>query len=137
MAKLTEGQASFLRDSPYVGIVTTLRADGSPHSSVVWIDVDETGRPGFNTVRHGAKARHLERDQRVSLLVVDPQNPWRWVSLSGAGELVDAGADTQIDKLAKKYIDKDEYPWRNPEETRVSVWITPARSESMGLEEEG
>lgn len=134
MAKLTEAQLSFLRDNPYVGVATTLRSDGSPQTTVVWVDVDDSGRPGFNTARHRAKARHLERDPRVSLLVVDPQNPFQWVSVSGTADLVDDGADAQMDKLAKKYLDEDVYPWRSPEEQRVTVWITPRTVDSSGFD---
>jgi len=45
------------------------------------------------------------------------------------------GADAQIDKLAKKYLGKDEYPWRNPEETRVKVLIKPEKVDATGFDE--
>jgi PPOX class probable F420-dependent enzyme len=134
MAKLTEAQTAFLRDNPFVGVATTLRDDGSPHNTVVWVDVDDTGSPSFNTARGRAKPRHIVKDPRVSLTMVDPQNPWHWVSVSGKAELVDEGADGQIDKLAKKYLGKDEYPWRNPEEQRVTVRITPEHVDSAGFD---
>lgn len=132
MANLTEKQSEFL-DNPFVGTVTTLRSDGSPHSTVVWVD-RENSYPSFNTARGRAKERHLERDPRISLLVVDPRDPYRWVALSGEAELVDEGADDQIDKLAKKYLGKDEYPWRSPEERRVKVRIRPEKVDSSGLD---
>jgi hypothetical protein len=44
------------------------------------------------------------------------------------------GADAQIDKLAKKYLGKDEYPWRNAEEQRVKVRITPEHVSSSGFD---
>lgn len=120
-------------DHPYVATVTTLRADGSPHSTVVWL---ETGPDAlwFNTARHRAKARYIEADPRVSLMVVDPENAYRWVSISGRAELVGEGADAQIDRLAKKYLGKDEYPWRSADEQRVGVRIVPDRVEAYGLE---
>ena len=132
MAELDEVKAEFL-DNPFVGIVTTLREDGSPHTTVVWVDVDDEGVL-FNTATGRAKPRHLERDPRVSLLVLDPNNPYKWVSVSGKAELTDDGADAQIDRLAKKYLGKDEYPWRNPNERRVSVRISPEKVESTGLD---
>jgi PPOX class probable F420-dependent enzyme len=133
MAELDETQAAFL-DNPFVGIVTTLREDGSPHSTVVWVD-REDGEVSFNTARGRAKPRHLERDPRVSLLVLDPNNPYKWVSVSGKAELTDDGADAQIDRLAKKYLGKDEYPWRNPQEQRVKVRIRPEKIDSTGFDE--
>ena len=133
MAKLDDEKAAFL-DNPFVGIATTLREDGSPHSTVVWVD-REDGEVSFNTARGRAKPRHIERDPRVSLLVIDPSNPYKWVAVSGQAELTDEGADAQIDRLAKKYLGKDEYPWRNPEEQRITVRIHPERVEATGLDE--
>jgi hypothetical protein len=65
--------------------------------------------------------------------VVDPNDPYKWVAVSGSAELTEEGADAQIDKLAKKYLGQDEYPWRNPAETRVSVRITPEKVDSAGF----
>ena len=132
MAKLGEKPRKFLDESPNVGVATTLREDGSPHSTIVWVDVED-GKVSFNTARGRAKSKHLERDPRASLLMVDPNNAWKWVAVSGPAELTEEGADAQIDKLAKKYLGKDEYPWRNPAETRVSVRITPERVDSAGF----
>ncbi len=70
MASLTETQQKFL-EHPYVGVVTTLRPDGSPHSTVVWVDVERTASP-FNTAYGRTKPANLEHDPRVSLTVVDP-----------------------------------------------------------------
>jgi PPOX class probable F420-dependent enzyme len=131
---LADAQRTFLDKSPFVGIATTLRDDGSPHSTVVWVDV-ENGSVGFNTARGRAKERHLKSDPRVSLLVVDPNDPYKWVAVSGKAQLTEDGADAQIDKLAKKYLGKDEYPWRNPAETRVSVKITPEKVDSAGFDQ--
>jgi PPOX class probable F420-dependent enzyme len=133
MAALAEEQKHFLEENPYVGTVTTLRRDGSPHSTVVWVDV-RNGAVGFNTARGRAKTRHLERDPRVSLLVVDPNDPYKWVAVTGYAELTEDGADGQIDKLAKKYIGQETYPWRKSAEQRVSVWITPENVDSAGFD---
>lgn len=124
----------FLDDNPYVGTVTTLREDGSPHSTIVWVDVVD-GKVSFNTARGRAKVDHLERDPRASLLVVDPADEYRWVAVSGPIQMTEDGADEQIDKLAKKYIGKDEYPWRNPAETRVKVLIEPEKVDATGFDE--
>ncbi len=90
----------------------------------------------FNTARGRAKPRYLEHDPRASLLVVDPNDPYKWVAVGGHVELTEEGADEQIDKLAKKYLGKDEYPFRNPEETRVSVRITPEHVDASGFDEQ-
>jgi PPOX class probable F420-dependent enzyme len=134
VAKLEEEQKKFLDENPFVGTVTTIRPDGSPHSTVVWVDVED-GKVSFNTARGRAKPTYLEQDPRASLLVVDPDDPYRWVAVSGPAELTEEGAETQIDKLAKKYIGKDEYPFRQPDETRVKVLIEPQKVDSSGFDE--
>ena len=135
MPALTSDQAAFLADNAYYGVVTTLRRDGSPHSTVVWVDVDANGLPGFNTAHGRAKTRNLERDPRAVLTVVNPENGYQWLSVSGTASLDDEGADAQIDKLAKKYLDADSYPFRKDGERRVRVPITPERIEAHGFGE--
>lgn len=132
MRDLSDRQKEFL-DNPYVGVVTTLRADGSPQTTVVWVD-REDGLVSFNTAYGRRKPANLERDPRISVLVLNPNDPYRWVAVEGTAELTTEGADAQIDRLAKKYLGKDEYPWRNPEERRVSVRIHPTRTDSYGLD---
>lgn len=132
MASLTEAQRQFL-DNPYVGVVTTLRSDGSPHSTVVWVE-NENGAVSFNTAIGRAKERHLRTDPRVSLIVVDPANAYQWVSVSGRGELTQEDADPQIDRLAKKYLDKDEYPFRSADEQRIKVKISADKVGASGFE---
>jgi PPOX class probable F420-dependent enzyme len=132
MATLDDTARKFL-DQPFVGTVTTLRSDGSPHSTIVWVDTD-TGEVSFNTATGRAKEKHLRNDPRVSVLVVDPENTYKWVAVSGTAELTTDGADEQIDRLAKKYLGKDEYPWRNPEEERIMVRIRPEHVETAGLD---
>ena len=134
MAKLDEKKTQFLKENPYVGVVTTLREDGSPHSTVVWVDVDDDGNVSFNTASGRAKPRHIEKDPRVSLIVVDPQNAYQWVAISGRADMTTDDAEPQIDRLAKKYLGKDEYPWRNPEEQRLKVQIRPEKVDSSGFE---
>ena len=123
MAKLTEKQAQFL-ENPYYGVVTTLRPDGSPHSTVVWVDVVD-GNPAFNTAYPRVKPANLENDPRASLVVIDPGNSYKWLSVDGRVELTTDGANDQIDKLARKYTEHDKYPWHKEGEERVSVRIIP------------
>jgi PPOX class probable F420-dependent enzyme len=130
--ELTEAQRAFL-EKPFVGVVTDLRPDGSPHSTVVWVDVDDEG-VSFNTAWPRAKPRYLDADPRVSLVVLDPGDPYRWVSVSGSATLVEVGANEQIDRLAKKYTGADAYAGHKPEETRVTVRIDPRWIESRGLD---
>jgi PPOX class probable F420-dependent enzyme len=133
VANLTDEQRAFLRENPFPGDVTTLRKDGSPHSTVVWID-EVDGEVWFNTAVGRAKERHLRNDPRASVLVVDPSNQYRWVSVSGTATLQSEGADAHIDKLAKKYLGQDSYPWRDPNQQRIIVRIRPEHVDSTGLD---
>jgi PPOX class probable F420-dependent enzyme len=134
MAQLSDAQRSFIADNPYVGTVTTLREDGSPHNTIVWVDTENDGLT-FNTAVGRAKERHLRSDPRIAITVVDPENTYKWVSVSGRAELTTDGADDQIDKLAKKYLGEEKYPWRSPEETRISVKIQPEQVDASGFDQ--
>ena len=129
---VTEKEREFL-ENPFVGVVTTLRRDGSPQSTVVWVDVDDKG-VSINTAYGRVKPRNLARDPRLSLVVVDPGDPYTWLKVSGTGTLVDEGADAQIDRLSKKYTGRDVYASRAPGEQRVSVRIAIEKIESRGLD---
>ena len=131
MTELTEAERGFL-ENPFVGVVTTLQADGSPQSTVVWVDVDDEGI-SINTAYGRVKPRNLQHDPRLSLVVVDPRDAYRWFKVMGTGRLVDEGADEQIDRLSKKYTGREKYASRQPGEKRVTVRIEPTRTLSRGL----
>jgi len=129
---LTDEQRRFL-EQPYYATVTTVRDDGSPHTTVVWVDVDDEGVL-FNTATGRAKPRHIERDPRVSLTVIDPENGYKWISVDGRAEMTTEGANASIDKLAKKYLGQDSYPWHKPEEQRLIVRIRPDHVQAHGFD---
>ena len=133
MRRLTANERAFL-ENPFVGIVTTLQRDGAPQSTVVWVDVDDEG-VSVNTAYGRVKPRNLARDPRISLVVVDPGDAYRWFKVAGTAALVDDGADAQIDRLSKKYTGRDVYASRQPGEQRVSVRITPDRILSRGIDD--
>jgi PPOX class probable F420-dependent enzyme len=132
MAKLNDAQAEFLRN-PYYAVITTLRPDGTPHQTVVWVDADD-GDVLINTAEGRAKPRHMRANPNVSVAVVDPANGYHSLVVSGKAELSHDGADAHIDKLAKKYLDADSYPFRKEGEVRVVVRIRPERIESAGFD---
>jgi PPOX class probable F420-dependent enzyme len=132
MAKLNDAQAEFLRN-PYYAVITTLRPDGTPHQTVVWVDADD-GDVLINTAEGRAKPRHMRANPNVSVAVVDPANGYHSLVVSGKAELSHDGADAHIDKLAKKYLDADTYPFRKEGEVRVVVRIRPERIESAGFD---
>ena len=126
MAQLSDAQRAFLQDNPFVGTVTTLRDDGSPHSTVVWIDATDDAVL-FNSPASGAKVRHIRADPRISVVVIDPAEMYRWVGVTGTAEIVEEGADEHIDALTMKYMGLDKHPFQHPGDTRVIVRIHPDR----------
>ena len=133
MTKLSEKQAELLRGRNW-GTVTTLRADGSPHSTPVWVDTDGENVL-FNTAVGRAKERHLRRDPRISVVVLPADDQQSgYVSVTGTAELSEEGAVDHIDKLAKKYIGADKYPYLQPGERRIIVKVTPEKVDGFGID---
>ncbi len=111
---------------------TTVMADGSPQTSPVWVDIDGDDIL-VNSAVGRVKDKNVRRDPRVAVSAVDPENPYH--ALMVRGRVVDIttdGADDLIDALAKKYLDKDKYPFRAPGEVRVTYRIRPEKVGTMG-----
>jgi PPOX class probable F420-dependent enzyme len=111
--------------------LATLMPSGAPQVTPVWCDYDGK-HVLFNTARGRQKDRNLGRDARVALAIIDPDNPYRYMEVRGTiVEVTEKGADAHIDKMAKKYLDKDVYPFRRPGEVRVIYKIEPTRVSGM------
>jgi PPOX class probable F420-dependent enzyme len=116
-----------LLTKPTFANVATLNADGSPQVTPVWVDYDGT-HVLINTARGRVKAKNLAHEPRVAVSISDPENPYRYLSIQGRViEMTEAGSDAHIDKMAKKYLGKDKYPYRAPGEVRVIVKIAPEK----------
>lgn len=112
---------------PAFASLATVNADGTPQVTPVWVDWDGTHLL-VNTARGRVKDRNLQRDPRVALAIPDPENPYRYLGIQGrVVKMTEEGADAHIDKMAKKYLNKDKYPFRAPGEQRVLVSIEPAK----------
>jgi PPOX class probable F420-dependent enzyme len=125
MAQITDPAVSELLTKPNHAVLSTLNADGSIHSAVVWLNVED-GKLALNSARGRTWPTNLERDPRATLLVLNQENPYEYVEIRGEAELTDEGADEHIDTLAQKYINQDKYPWRSPDEERVKILVTPS-----------
>lgn len=123
---LTEA-AKRLLAQPYICNLATLMPDGSPHLTPVWVDHD--GQYILvNTAEGRQKPKNARRDPRVALDIVNPNDPYDVLALRGRIVSLDhEGADAHIDKLAKKYLGKDTYPFRREGEQRVILRIEPER----------
>jgi PPOX class probable F420-dependent enzyme len=114
-----------LLQAPNFAHVSTIREDGSAHATLTWVDV-EGDEIHLNSAEGRAWPANLRRDGRITLLVPDNDNPYRYAMIRGrlAGEDHET-ADEHIDQLAKKYLGQDEYPFRQPGEQRVRFRIAP------------
>jgi PPOX class probable F420-dependent enzyme len=127
MSEKIEGRAKELLQAKNFADVATLRADGSVQTSPAWVDVHE-GRAVLNSAEGRAWPRNLQRDPRVTMTVQNLENPYEYVTIRGrVVERTHEGADEHIDKLAKKYLGKDSYPFRQSGEQRVILRVEPER----------
>jgi PPOX class probable F420-dependent enzyme len=124
MAKLQDKDIKLFEDKN-LAHVATLRTDGSPLVTVTWIDWDGENVV-FNTAIGRAKERHLRRHPQAGVEVLDPNDQYHYVSVSGPVEL-EAGqaAEDHIDKLAKKYLGVDVYPDHHPDRPRIICRVKP------------
>jgi len=112
--------------------LATLMPDGTPQVTPVWFDYDGKNLI-FNSARGRQKDKNVRRDSRVTLTILDPENPYRYLEVRGrVTDITQEGADDSINKLAKKYLDKDVYPFRQPGEVRVLYTVRPEKVQGMG-----
>ena len=120
-------RARALIEGKNFGNLATIMPDGSPHVAPVWIDID-AGDVLVNTAEGRQKMKNIRRDPRVAIDILNNENPYEMVTLRGrVVELTHEGADAHIDKLAKKYLGRDSYPFRSPDEQRVILRIEPEK----------
>ena len=112
--------------------LATLMPDGSPQVTPVWCDLDGD-QVIVNSAKGRQKDKNIRRDPRVALAIIDPENPYRYLEIRGrVVEITEQGADAHIDKMAKKYLGADKYPYRQPSEVRVMFKIQPGHTNTMG-----
>jgi PPOX class probable F420-dependent enzyme len=98
----------------------------------VWFDYTG-GVIRVNTAKGRVKARNLKNGSPVALAIMDPEETYRYIQIRGhVRRVLEEGADAHIDSLAKKYLGKDKYPFRQPNEVRVMYEIEPAAASGMG-----
>jgi PPOX class probable F420-dependent enzyme len=110
----------------------TLMSDGTPQVTPVWFDWDGT-HIRVNSAKGRVKDRNMRARPAVAVSIVDPDNVYRYLSIRGrVVEVTEQGADAHIDALAKKYLGKDTYPFRQAGEIRVTYKIRPEHVGGMG-----
>jgi PPOX class probable F420-dependent enzyme len=119
---------------PVHGVLTTMMPDGTPQSSIVWVDYDWEDVL-INTTMERRKGRNMQANPKVTVLVIDPNDSSRWIEVRGrVREMARDGAETHADKLTQRYCPGkrrfygDIYPpEQKQKETRVIVKMQPIK----------
>ncbi|MEU6096408.1 PPOX class F420-dependent oxidoreductase [Streptomyces sp. NPDC047079] len=122
-------EAVALLRRPNPSVIATLRADGAPVSAPTWY-LWEDGRVLVNMDEGRVRLKHLRRDPRVTLTVLDEGDWYTHVTLIGrVTEMYDDEGLADIDRLSRHYTGK---PYPNRERRRVSAWIEVDRWHGWG-----
>ncbi len=111
--------------------IATIGPNGEPQSNPVWVDWD--GRYlKFSQTTARQKYRNLRRDSRIAVSALDPEQPYRYLEVRGRVVNIEDDQDNAfINRLAKKYVDADEYPYHQPGDHRVILYVEPEHTTSM------
>jgi PPOX class probable F420-dependent enzyme len=127
---LPQSVKKIMEDKAY-GHVVTLGAGGKPQVTMVWMDVDGDDVL-FNTAEGRVKPKNLRRDPRIVISVQDRNDLQSHLVFHGTATVTEAGADDHIDKLAKRFLGADKYPFRRPGEKRLIVRVKVDRIGGYG-----
>jgi len=131
MTKLPASHIDILHKVAFAHFATIM-ADGSPQVSPVWVD-EKDGYILINSAQGRVKDKNVRRNPNVAVSITDPDNGYRMLAIRGrVVDIITEGADAHIDKMAKKYMGKDSYPFRQPSEVRVIYKIEPTSANTMG-----
>ena len=132
MASIPYNYLDLVQQKKAFANLATAMADGSPQVTPVWFDYTD-GAIRVNTAKGRVKSRTLRPGAPVALAIMDPDNPYRYIQVRGhVRRSTEQGADAHIDSLAKKYLGKDSYPFRQPGEVRMMYEIEPVSVSGMG-----
>ena len=121
-----------LVERPVLAHVATLGPHGEPQNNPVWFDMQD-GLIRFSQTTARQKYRNVQKDDRVSFSIVDPENPDRYLEIRGTLDHIEPDPEYAfINSMAKKYLNEDKYPWLQPGEERVVVTFRPERTTQMG-----
>ena len=121
-----------LLESTALAHVATLGPEGEPQSNPVWFDWDGE-HVKFSQTKTRQKYHNLQRDPRIALSIVDPENPYRYLEIRGKVTHVEEDPNIDfISSMAKKYLGVDRYPYHQPGDERVVVFVQPEHTSQMG-----
>ena len=126
LKEITPDVQKLFKEKNFASFATVMK-DGSPQVTPVWVDYDE-GNIMINTAEGRVKQRNVTRNPKVAVSITDSTNPYTMVTVRGTiTEQTNQGADEHIDKMAKKYLGVDKYPFRAQGEKRILLRVRPER----------
>lgn len=128
---IPEGYVDLL-DTTALAHVATIGPHGEPQNNPVWFDWDGENLK-FSQTKTRQKHKNLGREPRIALSIVDPENPYRYIEVRG--EVVRVEEDPNLDfinAMAKKYIGVEEYPYHQPGDERIILYVEPRHTTQMG-----
>lgn len=129
-----------LLDGPVTACLATTKASGRTQLTPVWVNHDGT-HLNLNSVRDRVKDRNIRARPDLTLLLINPENPYHWISIEGTVvDTIDEDdperghlATESIDDLAECYLGNRPYPLRDPNgEIRALYKVEPTRIMTFG-----
>jgi PPOX class probable F420-dependent enzyme len=130
-SQIPEGYEDLLETTALIH-VATIGPDGEPQSNPVWFDWDGE-HIKFSQTKTRQKFKNVERDSRIAISIVDPDNPYRYLEVRGEVTKIEEDPKNDfINAMAKKYLGKDEYPYHQPGDERIVLYLEPEHTTQMG-----
>lgn len=129
-----------LLTEPVTATLATMNKNGRPQLTPIWVS-DDGERINLNTARGRLKDRNLRARPDASLCLLDPNDPYHFVTIDGTvDEIIEEDdpekghlATENIDAHAEKYMGTRPYPLRNPKgEVRVLFKLRPTKILTFG-----
>ena len=124
MASLNDPEVRGLLEPANFATLSTHNPDGTIHSTVVWMSLED-GVFAVNGAQGRQWSNNIERDPHVTVCVFPAADPYEYVEIRGTTSASREDADDHINRLAKRYIGQDVYPFRGPGEVRLKFAIAP------------
>ncbi|MDO0927113.1 PPOX class F420-dependent oxidoreductase [Streptomyces sp. TG1A-8] len=129
MTAVLSDRLKSLLDGPVFIVVGTLQPDGGPQMSPVWVKRDGDDIL-FSTTVDRRKKKNLDRDPRVTVVVMNPEQPYEYAEIRGTADMTTDGGRELIDELSQKYTGRkyaDFNPASAQDAERVVVRIRPQK----------
>jgi PPOX class probable F420-dependent enzyme len=112
----------------HFAFIGTINKDGSPQVTPTWIDLGQDGKVLINTAEGRVKQKNVSRDPRISISIINEDNPYSMVTIKGrVVRQTTNGADEHIDNLAKRYLNAEKYPSHSSTVKRIILEIQPEK----------